>query len=212
MDYERRLHILEMLARKYGTDKIDHHDYIKYYAQYLPEKCDSLLEVGILKGAGLKMFDSFYNHNADVHALDLFIEEGNMSVRECRELCFIPHKGSQSDMEFLSTIKEKFDFVSEDGSHNVYDQIITFKHLFVNNLASNGLYVCEDLHTDKEPFYWNDQIESFEDTFLYILQQYEKTNSFASNKWFNPGEAQVFNNLVSKIKLHDDNICFIWKK
>jgi hypothetical protein len=212
MDYERRLFILETLARKFKTDKIDSHDYIKYYAKYLPEKCDSLLEIGILKGAGLRMFDQFYNYKTDIHALDLFMEEGNMTVRECRELSFVPHKGSQSDIEFLSTIKDQFNVVSEDGSHNAYDQLVTFKHIFINNLTPNGLYVCEDLHTDKEPFYWNSEIENFEDTFLFILQQQQKNGRLSISKWFNEGEAAVFNNLISKIELHDDNIAFIWKK
>lgn len=209
MNYET----LDKLAIQYGTDKSSlHHDYMKYYAKYLPEKCTSLLEIGILKGASLKMFDRIYNHTADIHALDLFGEEGNMTVRECRDLNYVPHKGSQSDLEFLSSIKDKFDFVSEDGSHNVFDQIVTFKHVFVNNLNSGGLYVCEDLHTNTNKFYWNDYIKKEEDTFLYVLQQYVKTKSFTENSMFNSGEVEMFNNIVADVILHENNICFIWKK
>lgn len=201
---------LLQLAGKYGTDKLGH-GYIPHYAQYLPDTCSSLLEIGCYKGASLKMWDEFYGQDCDIHTIDLFGEPGLMSIRECRRLEFVPHQGDQKDISFLATIKPQFDVIIDDGSHNSYDQIVSFKHLFLNNLKPNGLYIIEDLHCCNDSFYWNNGINIFADTILWTLKNYEKEKTFLG-KMFSQGETEVFDSIVNDIKVFDDKIAFIWKK
>ena len=201
------------LAEKYATDKLQH-GYLPFYQKYLPKNILSMLEIGVWHGASAKMFDEYYDHKPDIHLLDLFLEQGNMTPREARHLEFIPHQGSQSDIGFLSTIKEQFDFIEEDGSHNSYDQIASFKHLFLNNLKSGGLWATEDLHCCTDKFYWGaiEEIKSVDDTMLGLAKKYIETGKIVS-PFFNAGEREVFENIIDKMELcAEDKIVFIWKK
>lgn len=198
------------LAIKYGTDKVGH-GYIPKYEKYLPKNIKSLLEIGVLKGASARMFDDYYDNKPEIYLVDLFEEEGNLTEREARMLGFVPLKGSQVDLGFLSSIRRQFDLVVEDASHNSPDQLITFKHCFLNNVKSGGLYVCEDIFCSLEPFYWGGEVKCFEDTILYMFKQYLETGKIV-NPYFNEGEAEVFQSLIKDVKLEDEKIIFIWKK
>ena len=46
-------------------------------------------------------------------------------------------------MNLVSYIKEDFDIIIDDGSHNIKDQIISISILF-ECLKNNGLYIIED--------------------------------------------------------------------
>lgn len=212
MEYERRLDILELLAKKYTTDKLEH-GYLKSYAKYLPEKIHSFLEIGVLKGASVKMFDEFYSHKPEIYLIDLFEEEGNLTTREAREAGWIPIKGSQTDYAVLNKLEDKVDFISEDASHNCYDQIFTFKHCFLNNLKEGGLYFLEDTHTSKpeEKFYWNNGVDVFEDTPLWLFKNYIDTGKI-ENKFFNEGESEVFESLIDWVKIEADEKLIIIKR
>ena len=51
---------------------------------------------------------------------------------------------------FKST--RRVDIIIDDGSHIVYDQVISFKSLF-NKLNPGGIYVIEDLHTSYSKYF-----------------------------------------------------------
>lgn len=203
------------LALKYGTDKVGH-GYIPAYARHLPNDVRSLLEIGVLKGASAKMFDEYYGHKPDVHLLDLFEEPGNLTEREARALGFVPHRGSQTNLGLLSTIcsdGRKFDFITEDASHNSADQIITFKYAFEHMLNSGGLYVIEDLHCNHEPFYWSDKIKSFEDTPLHMFRYFIEKGRWYYNPYFTYDEVCQLEAMIDTVTLEcDDKIVFVKKK
>ncbi len=201
------------LLIKYKSDKSEH-GYGLPYQKNLPETCDALLEVGCLKGAGLRAFDEYYAHKADIHALDLFEEPGNITVRECRELNFVPHKGSETDLNFLETIKWQYSVISEDASHNSYDQIAAFKHLFLHNLKQGGLWITEDLHCCTDSFYWAsmEEIKSVDDTMLGLAKKFIETGKIV-NPFFNEGESEVFESLIARMELcAEDKLLFVWRK
>lgn len=173
---------LSYLAQKYGTDKLQH-GYIPYYEKHLPKEPGRLLEIGCFKGASLRMWREYFPA-AELHTIDLFHE--NKQPDDIFNLhC---HKGSQSDLNFLKSITQKFDVIIDDGSHNSEDQIISFERLFHHNLIPGGVYVCEDLHCCKEEFYRNGL--HFSETLLGHL----KSGNF-------PFPFQLF----------DDKIAFIFK-
>lgn len=201
----KRLNFMVALAEEYGTDKLAH-GYLPYYDKHLPIEPRSFLEIGVLKGASARMFDRLYSHKLDFHLVDLFDEPGNLTTREARRLEFIPHKGSQTDLTFLSTIPIKFDVVVEDASHNSWDQILTFKYGLLNLLNPRGLYIVEDLHCCKDPFYWNhESITSIENTLLHKL----KNLPITPDRNFEPGECEILNSLIDTVHVYEDKIAFI---
>lgn len=207
----RKLQLLKQLNKEYpGSDKGDH-SYWSSYAEFLPDNVRHLLEIGVAKGDSALIWFKYFGKNCDISLIDLFDNPDFVSTRWCRERFFIPYQGNQSDIQFLSTIKTQFDFICDDGSHNAQDQIISFKHLFVNNLKSKGVMAIEDLHCNKEPFYWGGEVREFSDTILWMLSSY-KDSGVISNVYFNIGEALVFQNLISRVEIVNEKIAFIWKK
>lgn len=130
------------LAVKYQSDKAEH-GYCPFYEQYLPKNPKKLLEIGVLKGASIRMWREYFP-DCEIHALDLFEEN---PIPDIEEATF--HKGNQCDWLMLEWLrKENFDIIVDDGSHNSRDQLITFFGLF-----SGKHYFIEDLHCCYEPFY-----------------------------------------------------------
>jgi hypothetical protein len=203
---------LEIIANKYGTDKLAH-GYIPYYETYMPPNSRTMIEIGAAKGASALMFDEYFNNDIDIHIVDLFINTDFVSTRWCRNRNFVPYAGSQSDINFLSSIKAQADFIEEDASHNCADQLITWKHLFVNNLKSGGVYFMEDTHTSQptEKFYWGGGVEKFEDTPLWLFENYLITGK-VENFMFRKEEALVFENLIDSVHIEADRKLIIIKK
>lgn len=203
--------ILQDLAAKYSTDKLDH-GYLPHYQQYLPAKCRSLLEIGAAKGASALMWQEFYP-DCDIHLLDLFLNPDFVSVKWCREHFFVPHQGDQGSLNILSKIGDQFEVIIDDGSHRADHQLISFKHLFLNNLVSGGLYAIEDCHCNKLPFYWGDgAVTMFEYTALHMFKLLKETGELV-NPYFNEGESDIFKSLIDRIEiLEDEKLILIWRK
>lgn len=195
---------LEVLAKKYGTDKLQH-GYLPYYQKYIPAKSKTMIEIGVAYGASAQMFDEYFNNNIDIHIIDLFMNNDFVSERWCRNKNFVPYAGSQSNINFLSSINVQADFIEEDASHNCFEQLVTWKHCFVNNLRSGGVYFLEDTHTSKpqEKFYWGNGVEVFEDTPLWMFKNFLETGKI-KNFLFTEGESWVFENLIKEVHIEAD--------
>lgn len=209
-----REELLIELGHFRNTDKVEH-GYMHYYAKYLPLMCRTMLEIGAGSGGSLMMWNDLYGSDCDIHVIDLFKDPQHASRRWCERNEFITHAGDQSDYNFLYTVKEQFELIIDDGSHNSDHQEISFKHLFVNNLVSGGLYVVEDLHCCKDPFYWN-TVTKYEDTILWALKNYLATGAL-NNEYFREAENELYTNLIDRVIVADagdatEKIAFIWKK
>jgi hypothetical protein len=143
---------LDILALEYGSDKSSkHHNYTKIYDGYfknLKENILKILEIGVNKGASLKMWKSYFV-NSKVYGID--IGPGCKQLEEDRIEIFI---GDQQDTEFLSKVVSQtgkdIDIIIDDGSHYMPHQISSFNFLFPC-LKSKGIYVIEDTNTS----YWS---------------------------------------------------------
>ncbi len=208
-----KLELLNTLAEKYGTDKrTSYHNYIEFYAKHLPDVCRYFLEVGCEHGRSALMWSEFYgDEELDLHLIDLFQNKEFKSARWARNRGYKAWVGDQSDISFLYTIKQQFEVIVEDGSHQSDHQQITFKHLFQNNLMNGGVFVSEDLHCCLDKFYWNGYVTTFEDTFLAVLKRFKETGVF-SGSYFTPNEAIYFNTHVASVDIYNDKIAFITKK
>jgi hypothetical protein len=138
------MNILESLFEKYNSDKGSHH---KYSAVYEPlfnlyrDKPINFLEIGIYNGGSIKAFKEYFPL-ANIYAIDI---EDKRIYQEDR--IFI-ELGDQSDRNFIKNVfpDVKFDFIIDDGSHQLDHQFISFDELFPR-LKSKGVYIIEDLHT-----------------------------------------------------------------
>lgn len=202
---------LTEIAANHATDK-NEHGYIKHYQQYLPDTCRSLLEIGAARGASALMWRDYYP-DCDIHLLDLFLNPDFVSVKWCREHFFVPHQGDQGSLKVLVSIQEQFDVIIDDGSHRADHQLISFKHLFFNNLVSGGIYAIEDCHCNKLPFYWGDgAVTMFEYTALAMFNKFKETGEII-NPYFNDGEAEVFKSVIDRVEvLEDEKLILIWRK
>jgi predicted O-methyltransferase YrrM len=139
---------LKELGDKYRTDKGDAAhtfagmSYLDVYASYLDAIRDtvrSVLEIGVLGGASLRMWWEYFP-KAEIFGLDInpaaAFKEDRITV----------HIGSQADPDVLAAINPggTFDLIVDDGSHLVDDQLVTFHELWPR-VAPGGLYVMEDM-------------------------------------------------------------------
>lgn len=200
---------LIQLGRIYSTDKVSH-GYLSEYAKYLPEQVYSLLEIGAAKGASLQMWRDFFS-DCDIHVIDLFQDPDHVTVKWCREHLFQPHKGDQASLPFLVNIRDQFQVILDDGSHRADHMLISFKHLFHNNLESGGVYAIEDCHLNHDPYYFAGEVNRFEETPLWMFKHYKETGEIV-NPYFNEGEQAMFKNLVSRVEMvANDKLILIWR-
>jgi len=125
--------------------KYDHYFdiYARYFEKYRSKEI-KILEIGISQGGSLQMWKHYFGPQAKIYGIDIDprcknFEEDNIEI-------FI---GSQSDREFLKSIKKKIgqvDILIDDGGHTMEQQIVTFEMLF-DFVKSDGVYLCEDTHT-----------------------------------------------------------------
>ena len=134
---------LDAIGLSYGTDKASNgHNYLKYYEMFLAPirlKNIALLEIGVDKGASLKMWSDYFP-NGRITGWD--IDDKKEYEIENKIWTF---KVDQSDKwSMLNTIQNIcYTIICEDGSHNAEDQILTFETLFPH-VIQGGYYIIED--------------------------------------------------------------------
>lgn len=140
---------LQQLAHKHSTDKGLHH-YMKYYDQHfkpLKDKPLHLLEIGIKKGASLRMWKEYFS-KGHIYGIDIAPE-----CEAIKEERIIPFIGSQGDEAFLEEVTQKInaplDIVIDDGAHIADLQTISLETLFPY-LTPGGLYIIEDISHTKQ--------------------------------------------------------------
>ena len=137
--------LLDELGRKYGTDKSSaHHGYLDHYERYLGgwrERRLKLLEIGVHKGASLRMWREYFPRGFIV---GLDIVPGCASEAGDRIAIVI---GNQLDTAALDRALEygPFDVIVDDGGHYVDEQLFSFGYLFPH-LQPGGLYLLEDIY------------------------------------------------------------------
>lgn len=144
-----RLHDLGMI---YGTDKATFHGYLDFYEDHFPDPDEftgRLLEIGIMDGNSIRMWSDYYP-SAGIVGIDNHPGRANLKVQP-RVWTVEGDATRPGDLRPLGT----FDVIIDDGSHMTADQQTSFHWLYENQLADDGLYVIEDLHTSYIPSYVN---------------------------------------------------------
>lgn len=172
----RDLTPLCLLAKKHMTDKGGRHNlyngnYTTVCHEYTPiywdifggirESIQSVLEVGVLAGCSMKMWEEFFPH-AVIVGVDIEPDIGLIDLR--RRMYW----GDQGRPHTLAEAAVKsghapFDLIIDDGSHIPQHQKDTILAL-LPFLCDGGYYVCEDIHCDVQEL-----IEVIPEGFVYTV-------------------------------------------
>jgi hypothetical protein len=124
-----------------GGDKGTAHTYIEIYEKEMSKTTDiSLLEIGVWEGHSLAMWQEYFR---DSYILGLDIDLGKV-----REDLFDINAITADATKPLEMKLGIFDYIIDDGSHNVHDQIASLSLLW-DNLASKGKYFIEDIRNSE---------------------------------------------------------------
>jgi cephalosporin hydroxylase len=110
----------------------------------------TIVEIGVFKGGSLQMWKQYFGPKARIFGIDIDPACAAFAEESVEVLI-----GSQEDRDFLRSLKERIpvvDVLIDDGGHTMNQQIATFEELFPH-VASDGVYLCEDLHTSYWPGY-----------------------------------------------------------
>ena len=179
---------LNEIGLKYNSDKSStYHCYLELYDKYFSEyrsKDIKLLEIGILFGDSLKIFNEYFK-NAKITAIDI---EDKTHLKEDNIDIII---GSQADRELLNSFSDNyFNIILDDGSHKMSHQQISLGVLF-KKLKSGGIYVVEDLHTSfseyRENIIYGNKLFEIEENnrtvdFINGFKNGKKNNSYLSKE------------------------------
>jgi hypothetical protein len=108
-----------------------------------------LLEVGIQSGGSLEMWRQFLGGGASIYGVD--IDPGCRRSEQEGVTVFI---GDQADRAFWACVRAEtppLNVVVDDGGHTPEQQRVTLEEL-LPHLAVGGVYMCEDLHGDRNRF------------------------------------------------------------
>ena len=205
---------LSEIAKQYPTDKDFTHNYYNavYEKHFSPirETTKLVCEIGIggfseplgwMPANDLKVFRDYFV-NANILGLDIVRHE-NIADLDRITLDWIDQSKRDIVIEYAAKLQD-YDIILDDGSHNVFDQQITFAHFF-KSLKSNGIYVLEDLHTSIEVnmpeknAIWNWGIPGFI-TPLEMLEHFEKTGELISDQ-LNEEEKQYLQENIKSVEV-----------
>ena len=166
------------------------HKWTQYFAVYrdvfgsLISRPMRILEIGVLNGAGLRIWRRSFSHpdtvvvGIDIQPACARLDSPNEGIRV--------RIGSQADPGFLRKIIEEFgpfDLVIDDGSHRSSHMIASFNHLFADGLKESGIYFVEDLHANYWPA-WRDSRRSFLDVCKELVEHMHAHYQRASPEMF----------------------------
>lgn len=108
-----------------------------------------IMEIGVFRGGSLQMWKHYFGPQAHIYGVD--VDPACKQYEEDRVRVFT---GSQAERSFLRSLRSevpRVDILIDDGGHTMEQQITTFEELF-EHVASDGVYLCEDIHTS----YWGE--------------------------------------------------------
>jgi hypothetical protein len=118
------------------------HAYFQRYEPYvapLRETPVKMLEIGVLKGSGMRTWSEYFQHGT-IYGID--IEAGCLNNLPAR--CIGVH-GDTNNISFWTKWPEfDFDIIIDDGDHHASSQEFCFRKAWPR-VAPGGLYIIEDI-------------------------------------------------------------------
>jgi hypothetical protein len=140
------------ISIKYNTDKGSSsssggHCYSEFYDRWfspIKEKVTDICEIGVWNGCSLKAFEEYFP-NANILGLDLE-DKSYLNSNRIKTLQLDQGNIDQLSETFklLNLQNRKFDFILDDGSHDIEHQQLTFGKFFPL-VKPGGFYIIEDI-------------------------------------------------------------------
>ncbi len=158
------------------------HHYFPIYHRHFSKfrhSAINVLEIGVDKGGSLKMWKDYFGKNCNIYGID--IDPAAKRFDNPAEGIHVII-GDQGDEDFLAQLMRtlpKITIFIDDGGHMTSQQNTTFLTCY-DKIADDGVYVCEDLHTN----YWSSFIDTDTSFIDFIINHVHSLNA-----WFqdNPG-------------------------
>jgi hypothetical protein len=170
---------LSNIGFKYGTDKCwvnaNHKNYLYHMEEFMKKNRYeeiNLLEIGVRDGPGVKTFEEYFSNCNHIIGVDINPqckkhEKGKIKII----IGDINNENTHIAINNIMT-DEKFDYILDDGSHDMNDITKTFKY-FWSKLKAGGWYIIEDLNNP----YKKNQIHMFEKFCLSIIHMLNNTQN-----------------------------------
>jgi cephalosporin hydroxylase len=128
-----------------GTDKNTTHSYLAAYERvFEPKRHEAVrvLEIGVFTGGSLRAWADYFDH-ADSEIVGLDINPNlvafDLAVPKVKTMLL-----DATNPEAVSQLEGEFDFIIDDGSHALRDQLASL-HLLGGRIRSGGAYIIEDV-------------------------------------------------------------------
>ena len=189
--------------------------YEEYFQRFKNKPDLNILEIGVREGGSLEIWSKYFDSKVNLYGIDINPKCRKIEQHLDNTTIFI---GDSGNANFLNSIKEqipKMDIIIDDGGHMTSQQTIAFNKLFPH-LNENGIYICEDTHTN----YWTQQGKKYVDTettFIELIKgkidqlTYYVTDGYNRRFGLPRMEKDIFADQVSGIHFHD-SIIIIEKK
>jgi len=143
---------LDQIACEQGTDRASNgwHSYCVTYDELFSPLRDqpiTILEMGVLGGAGIRMWNEYFIH-PETKIIGIDIQNYGGAIPDSPRVSI--RMGSQSDPAFVGRLPGNFDIVIDDAGHFASQQITAFGLLW-QRVVPGGFYAIEDLHTAWSP-------------------------------------------------------------
>ena len=140
----------------------------------------TMVEIGVFNGGSLRMWRDYFGTTSTIVGVDINAECARYAEPGVQIVI-----GDQSDRGFLGELRARFPSISalvDDGGHHMHQQITTFEEMYPH-LTSDGVYLCEDVHTSYHTHFGGKLGQA--DTFV----ERTKTMIDRLNAWHIPGAA-----------------------
>lgn len=121
--------------------------YHRHFARFRGQPL-TMIEIGVFNGGSLRMWRHYFGPQATIVGVDI-----NPDCQQFSEPGIDIVIGDQADRAFLRSLRDRypnFAILLDDGGHRMHQQIATLEELYPH-LRSDGVYLCEDIHTSYMP-------------------------------------------------------------
>ena len=124
-------------------DKGTAHSYIDIYEKEMSKTDDiDLLEIGVKRGHSIRMWEDYFT-NSRIYGIDIDLSQLEF---ECSN---VYRCNATSETQIYELFENsQFDYIVDDGSHRIQDQIGSFDILWPR-IKSGGKYFIEDIDGEK---------------------------------------------------------------
>ena len=217
---------LDELFNFYGSDKAEifkesnskGHGFSNFYEkcfENLKQNNLNILEIGSYAGASAAAFSKFLP-NSKIFCFDVNISNFKYSAKNI----FVFGLDVRNEKNVEKKLKkilfnhqfDYFDFIIDDGSHNLSDILFSLKYFF-KYLKKSGVYVIEDF---KHPNYYKYNKDVDDILIDKMLENLKQKQFFQSSILDKQSQLYLFNNIgkieIFKGNLANSDICFLEKK